>query len=801
MQHNRTITLSVAGSRKATNWTPLSTTWQEFIERIGKPQRTSESLEEYLSWNRSKQDEIKDVGGYVGGSLLNGRRKKEYAKGRDIITLDADTIETGGTQRVLNLVASLGCAYAIYSTRKHQPTEPRLRIVLPLDRTATPEEYEAIARKVASLIDMVIFDPTTFEVVRLMYWPSCSRDSEYVFLYEDKPFLSVDGVLSIYDNWQDITQWPVVPGATKIRERSAKKQGDPLQKSGIVGAFCKSYGIERAMEEFLPNVYESAGDGRFTFIGGSTVGGVVVYDDKFVYSHHATDPCSGVLCNAFDMVRHHLFLEDDVDTLPDTPTNRLPSYAKMCEYVAERNEIKQIIVAERVERVQEAFGGSEVQNLDWVNQLLTKPNSGIPTSVPFNMKLILEHDPNLKGLFYYDEFASRIYVTGRLPWDTTFRVVRVWEDRDDAGLRNYFSDAYGINGKEKIGDSLTEVISRTSVHPIKNYLGSLVWDGVPRVDMLLTKYLGAVDSIYTRAVIRKTLVAAVARIYEPGCKFDEIVVLTGPQGAGKSTFWKVLGLNWHSDSLTTFDGKEAAELLQGYWIIELGELTGMNRTEVNVVKSFTARREDVYRAPYGRRTISHPRSCILVGTSNDRTFLRDNTGNRRFWPVDVDKALATKSVWNQLAEEVNQIWAEAVTLYHQKEKIYMDDDLREHAELAQLEHSESDPREGVILNFLDTLISEDWNKKSEDARRIFYMNQETNKHLCTVKRDRICAVELWVECFKQEKGRMRNSDARELNSLLRKLEEWEEMRTPRKTICYGSQRVFIRKAYDNYSNL
>lgn len=422
MQHNRTIELSVAGSRKATNWAPLSTTWTEFVDRIGKPQRTSESLEEYLSWNRGKQDEIKDVGGYVGGSLHNGRRKKEYAKGRDLITLDADTIEMGGTQRVLNLVASLGCAYAIYSTRKHQTTGPRLRIVLPLDRTSTPEEYEAIARKVASLIDMVIFDPTTFEVVRLMYWPSCSKDSEYVFLYEDKPFLSVDGVLSIYDNWQDITQWPVVPGATKIRERSAKKQGDPLEKSGIVGAFCKSYGIERAMEEFLPNVYESVGDGRFTFVGGSTVGGVVVYDDKFIYSHHATDPCSGVLCNAFDMVRHHLFLEDDVDTLPDTPANRLPSYAKMCEYVAERKEIKQIIVAERVGRVQEAFGGSEVQNLDWVHQLITKPNSGTPTSVPFNMKLILEQDPNLRGLYYYDEFASRIYVTGRLPWDPTFRV-------------------------------------------------------------------------------------------------------------------------------------------------------------------------------------------------------------------------------------------------------------------------------------------------------------------------------------------------------------------------------------------
>lgn len=802
MQFDSLLKISIGNSRKATQWPQQEMLWSEFIKKLASPQRTAETFAEYKSWPKQKQDELKDVGGFVGGTLLNGKRKNEFAGERCLITLDADTIEPGGTQRILNVVSALGCAYAVYSTRKHEGAAPRLRIIVPMDQPCSAEVYEAVARKLASFIDMNILDPTTFEPVRLMYWPSCSCDSEYVFIYEDKPFLSVQGVLAMYQDWRNIEEWPQVPGAAKLRDRSAKKQGDPLSKTGIVGAFCKNYSIEEAMMEFLSGVYDHAGDNRYTYVGGSTVGGAVVYENKFLFSHHATDPCSGKLCNAFDLVRLHLFGEEDAESLPDTPTNRLPSYAKMCSFLSDRPEIKQIVLQERMTSVQEAFGTQAVTQTvaydpSWINNLKVNPNSGNPVSTPYNMKLIIEHDPAVANKFYLDEFAGRIYITAALPWDTKFTTPRVWDDGDDAGLRNYFSDVYGITGKEKIADSLAEVIQKRKCHPLRDYLTSLVWDGTERVNTLLTDYLGADDSAYTRAAIRKVLVAAVARVFRPGIKFDCMIILAGSQGIGKSTFWKNLGLNWYSDSLNTFEGKEASELLQGYWVIEVGELAGLNRAEMNTIKGFLSKQEDIYRAPYGRRTVPHPRRCVIVGTTNDAEFLRDKTGNRRFWPIDLGKQRVTKNVWRDMPLEVPQIWAEAVEMYKKAEPLYMESQLEDMAVQAQAEHLESDPREGIILHFLDELVPEDWNKRDAENRRTFYMNMISNKHLCKVKRDRICAVELWVECFHQDKGKMKNSDAREFNNILRRLPGWEEMKTPRDTVAYGKQRMFVYKVPSN----
>ena len=228
---------------------------------------------------------------------------------------------------MIGILENLGCSYVVYSTRKHEEAAPRLRIILPLDQPVSPDEYEPIARRAAEYIGMGIFDPTTFETVRLMYWPSCSKDSQYRFRYADKPFLSKDGMLATYDNWRDIIQWPEVPGAVKLRDRSIKKQGNPLEKKGIVGAFCKTYTVEQAMDTFLDGIYEPCDThpGRYTYTEGSTVGGAVLYEDGlFLYSHHATDPAGGRLCNAFDLVRIHKFYELDYGSKEGTPITRLP---------------------------------------------------------------------------------------------------------------------------------------------------------------------------------------------------------------------------------------------------------------------------------------------------------------------------------------------------------------------------------------------------------------------------------------------------------------------------------------------
>ena len=274
MQYDRMIKIASGGSRKAVSWTVQEISWSAFLGRLSQPVRTQETYQEYKALPRPKQAELKDVGGFVGGVLTGPRRNRDTAGERHLITLDADSIEPGGTQRVLDAVAGLGCAYAVYSTRSHEGAAPRLRIIVPLDEPCAPEEYEPIARRLASFIGMPIFDPTTFESVRLMYWPSCSADGEFVFLYGDRPFLSRTGMLGLYHDWRNVAEWPEVPGAAKLRDRSAKKQGDPLEKAGVVGAFCRCYSIETAMELFLPGVYDSCADGRYTYVEGSTVGGV-----------------------------------------------------------------------------------------------------------------------------------------------------------------------------------------------------------------------------------------------------------------------------------------------------------------------------------------------------------------------------------------------------------------------------------------------------------------------------------------------------------------------------------------------
>lgn len=798
MENDRQITISTAGSRKATNWQPQSMRIAELFEKLRTPLRGKETLSAYMGMKKHQQDELKDVGGFIGGSLT-GRRKKGTVLSRDVITLDMDNCPPESTKAILQRLSSLGMMYTVYSTRKHSPAAPRLRVVVPTDRKMLPEEYEPIARKLAALVqpEMHWFDPTTFQVERLMYWPSCCVDSEYIFTYEDKPLLSADGMLGTYENWLNVASWPQVPGEQKLRERSAAKQGDPTEKRGTVGAFCRIYSVVQAMDVFLPGVYAATEQSdRYTFVGGSTTGGAIVYDDeKFLFSHHATDPCSGQLVNAFDLVRLHLFGEQDDDAKEGTPTNKLPSYDLMCRKAIEDKDVLALLQKERMEQaetefkdIQEGFAETE-DTLEWMRRLRVHPKTGLPESTIDNVWIILENDRNLKGKFAINEFAGRGEILGALPWNAGIKR-RFWDDNDNQGLYWYLEKSYRISGAAKIDGALSLHSNKNSFNDVTKYLNELKWDGVPRLDTLLIDYLGAEDSIYTRAVTRKAFTAAVARAYIPGFKFDYMTIFTGPQGIGKSTLLAKMSKGWFNDSIRTFEGKEASELLQGVWLVEVGELDAFNRSDVGRIKQFLSQQADRFRAAYGRHVKEMPRRCVFFGTTNDAEFLTDRTGNRRFWPVVVGERKARKSVWSDLDKELDQLWAEAAMRFKIGEPLYLSGEVEKAAKEQQESHRKTSTREGIIADFLEQKVPADWLSWKLEQRRMFWEgNAAFDGEL--VPRKKVCALEVWCEALGCDPRMIKNSDTAEINSIIAGIKGWSRAGYPDKFGYCKTQRGFI----------
>ncbi|EFM10151.1 virulence-associated E family protein [Paenibacillus curdlanolyticus YK9] len=800
MQFNRQLTISAAGSRKATHWPAQSIWWSELVERLRTAVRGTETLAEYLAMPKSKQDDLKDVGGFVAGELIGGRRKTSAVVGRDVITLDLDALPAGSTSDVQRRLDGLGCAYAVYSTRKHEEARPRLRVLIPLNRTVTADEYEPLARKLAQIIGIDLCDPTTFQATRLMYWPSCSADSQYVFTFGDKPFVDAEGLLGMYTDWRNVSEWPQVPGAQQVHVRMAAKQGDPAVKDGIVGAFCRQYDVLAAMEKFLPGLYASTDDGtgRFTYVGASTSGGAVIYDNgAFLYSHHATDPCGGRLVNAFDLVRLHRFGDADDEAAAGTPTNRLPSFTAMVAFALQDGGVATAINQERYDKAAAAFGAPVADLVagdpDWIKKLEISTTTGRPAKTTDNILVILEHDPMIRGKLAYDEFAVRGLTLGALPWDQRPER-RQWTDIDDAGLRHYLERSYGITGKEKILDAVALCAHKHTFNEVQEWLKSLQWDGVRRLDLLLTDYLGAADSTYTRAVSRKAVVAGVARAMAPGCKYDQMPILAGPQGLGKSTFLRLLGRSWYSDSLTTFEGKEASELIQGIWLNEVGELNGFSKSETGAIKQFLSRTEDIYREPYGRRTKAYPRRGVFWGTTNDSEFLKDATGNRRFWPVDVGVQQPTKSVFGLLEEEVPQIYAEAYMYWQLGEPLYLTGEAEEQAQAQQEIHRESNAKEGVIREFVERLVPTDWDKRTLAERRMYWSGEFGRAEGEAIERSRVCAAEVWCECYGSDLKFMKRYDAMEINGILSRLQGWKRYGSSFRFGPYGQQKGFVKSS-------
>ena len=783
VKYDGSLPISVGKSRFDRAWKNQQWTWSALLGRLSGSILTPETHAEYLKMPKDRQDQIKDIGGFVGGYLKEGHRRSDSVICRQLLTLDLDHAVPETFIQDLENNLDLICAWAVYTTHKHTPKTPRFRLIIPLTREVKPDEYEAIARKVAEKVGIDMFDDTTYQASRLMYWPSHSSDVEPVFAYQDEPWLNANQILNEYPDWMDVSYWPESSRMTGIRKKQAKEQGDPLIKQGPVGIFCRTYSIQDAISTFLPEIYIPTGkENRYTYAAGSTTAGLVVYEDKFAYSNHGTDPAGGQLCNAFDLVRIHKFRDLDENST-ETGASR-PSYRAMVEFCATDPAYCRTDIEERHEKAALDFT-DPLPEEDWTLRLRRNKAGGLaPDAV--NAELIMTYDPQLQGIRYNE--LSRSINAVSTPWT---RPSEAWRDADEAQLYQWIAKNYGVQFPDvRFRGALKAVVDNRRYHPVREYLESLPpWDGVPRVDTLLIDYIGAEDNVYTREATRKTLLAAVTRIFCPGAKFDCVLVLQGPQGIGKSTLFNRLGGQWFSDALSIADmrDKTAAERLQGYWIIEISEMTGMRKIEVEAIKSFISRQDDVYRAAYGRNTESHRRQCILVGSTNEETgFLRDTTGNRRFWPVPVSGD-ALMDPWDLTDDDIRQIWAEVLVAYQSGENLLLSREAAEGAVRAQREAIETDERLGIVEEYLDRLLPEDWKQLSPSERLDFLSGTEDG----TILRTEVSNIEIWVEALHNNIRDLNNASSRAITAMMEQIPGWERQKRLVYT-AYGRQRVYKR---------
>jgi putative DNA primase/helicase len=775
----RELKIALGNSRQAKFWSNKTMSFDDICDRLKTPIRTTETAEEYAKLPKPKRDEIKDKGGFVGGHLRDNLRKVGNVSCRSLWTPDVDNATP---EFIAALDKKLTFKCAVYSTHSHTPEAPRLRIVAPFTRDVSADEFVAVSRYMAAELGIDMFDECSFIPNQLMYWPTCPSNGEYICEFFDGELLDADAILAQHPNWQDCSLLPTTSRESKVNKPNQKPQEDPLSKSGVVGAFCRTYSVTAAIEKFLSDVYApSVMEDRYDYIPGESTAGVVIYDDKFAYSHHATDPACGKLLNAFDLVRTHRFGDDD----------EKKSFAAMMDFASKDEKVKLLMTEERIADASREFDEGE----DWKKQLQYAPRSSALENSVWNEMLILNNDPDFAG-FAYNELANRIQITGELPWERPEGNL-FWRDADTAQLKALIDARYLPFSSRNHDVAFTKVADDRHFHPIRDYLDALPpWDGTKRVDGLFINYLKADDTQYVRAVTKKSFAAMVARIYQPGVKFDCVPVLDGEQGIGKSSIVKDLVTpEYYSESLslTDMDDKSGAEKLQGFWVIEIGELAGMKKADIEKVKAFLSTADDKYRPSYGKTVESHPRQCVIIATVNgERGYLRDITGNRRFWIIKLHQQ-KQKQKWQFDQNFRDQFWAEAKAIYESGEKLYLEGDLLDAAEEAQRGAMEVDERIGMVEEYLNTLLSEDWDSMDIYARREYL--SDTNSPMVakgTVKRSSVSNAEIWCECFGRSFQDLKPTDSYAIAALMTQIPGWERTKTAQRQPIYGKQRLYTR---------
>lgn len=787
----RKYSIAVGNSCETKFWSNEEVTFDELCQRLSNTKYTSETIEQYKHFNKEERNKAKDNGGFVGGKLKGTKRGVSEVLFRSMLTLDLDKAKVGFIDKFTAESKYLSC---LYTTHSHTKEEPRCRVIVPLSRDVTPDEYNAIARLFASQFGIEQFDACSFRIAQLMFYPTTPKDGEFIFKKIEGEDLNPDEFLADYPMWHDISTLPLTPDELpKNNVQKGRKKKDPTELKGVIGAFCRAYTVQEAIETYLSDVYEPTDkSNRYSLKSADSKGGLIIYDDKYAFSHHATDIACGRELNAFQLVMLHLFGSDNNDAVK-----------KMKEVARDDEHVRTQLILDNGEFDEDEINDDNQSESpvvskakptkDWISKLSIGIDGAIENTSK-NLEIILENDKNLQG-FAYNELSNRVEVVGRVPWDRP-KDNRFWREADESQLRLYIDKKY-IEFKERNFEvAFNSIVDNRRFHPVRDYLDSLPkWDGFKRVEEVFIKFLSADDNDYTRAITKKTFAACVARAYHPGTKFDSIPVLDGAQGIGKSTLIKYLaGEEFFSDnlSLTDMNDKTAAEKIQGNWLIEIGELSGMKKADIEKVKSFVSTTDDKYRASYGRVVESHPRQCVIFATVNGdgRGYLRDITGNRRFWIVKCNQTLQ-KRMWDENDKNYrDQFWSEAKEIYESGEELYLEGNLLDIATDYQNEALEQDERVGIVEQYLNRLLPTNWHEMDLYKRRSFLNGDDFICEKGTIQRTEVSNAEIWCECFGKSQSDLKSSDSYQLAAIMKQIGGWERTSSIKKQPIYGRQKIY-----------
>lgn len=739
------IHISYGKNRNEINWKPFEISWDEFAKRLKKVNTIKETMEEFNDLDSKKQGELKDGYSYVGG-LVDGRRKKETIEHRDILTLDADNVPEGIDFASVVEQAIPGIAFVIHSTIRHTDQTQRFRLLIPVQRITSRGSYEATIQQVFNRVGKKYFDEGSGQWERFMYYPKICSDAEYIYY-------SVDGtqypaVLAGRDHAIDLlaTNWP-----DGSRHDASKH---------LAGGLIYARWNENDVVDFIADVVDNAGD-----------------EEK----------------------------QDRIRAAQDTAKNYSDG-----KKITGWPSLSALIGNDVVDRVRESLGikrknaSEDFTEFEGKQELIEMldfdEKCKIYQSIK-NIETILQHDPELNGALGWNDFIGAVSFRADLPWrkyDPDEDYSNVIADKDHSYFMKHM-EKYGITSKIKIEHGIVIAADRNRFHPVREYIKSIEWDGKERMQDLISDYLGAHKTGINRIFTRRALISAVARVFQPGCKADEMLVLVSPrQGTGKSTLISKLAGKWFSDTLDNLNHKDAYGQLEGSWIIEISEMTATRKTEKERMKAFLTSRRDKYRKAFGKCEEVVNRQNIFIGTSNDLQFITDQSGGRRFWPIHVDVVKPEKDLWTDLTEnEVAQVWAEAYQAYMCGERWHLSAVEEAEAQKIQSEFTEVDPMQDAIEEYLDTPVPAGWSNWSPEDRRRYKHGENNAIPFSRESKEKeylhkVNAHMIGNEVLNKKLGTLKGYEIKEISRILRSLPGWEYKQSVR-VEGYGRNSGFVRK--------